>query len=179
MFLLPSQIFSAELVSFPLVLGFPGVASNASPRTADATPQPEHWAGFGPLTIKDIHVLILTKFLLIFRSTQGQLCSSIFLQENMDLQRKFEAFLYLFCLSLSSPNYCVAPITAWVLLEETRSTSNTPSHAVPPAPQSQHLLDFCLNENKFFVQTFEARRCLLLPPPAGINIIIQFAPVRN
>lgn len=48
-----------------------------------------------------------------------------------------------------------------------------------PSLQRQHLLAFCPNESKFFVQTFEARRCLLLPPPAGVNIIIPFAPVRN
>lgn len=77
-------------------------------------------------------------------------------------------------LSLSGPQQ----VPALPQLQGTRNTSNTAKPHRAPFLQ-RHLLAFCPNESKFFVQTFEARRCLLLPPPAGVNIIIPFAPVKN
>lgn len=98
-----------------------------------------------------------------------------FLQQNMELQRRSDALLALFCLSLSSPSMAQPQLQPGALPEGTFRPNKAPS----PAPQRRHLPGLCPNESKFFVQTFEARRCLLLPPPAGVNIIIQLALVGN
>ena len=85
---------------------------------------------------------MLTMLLLIFRSTWGQLSSSIFCSRiwiyRGDLSLcnagRSEAFLSLF-VSLSSPDHCPAPVTAWALLEETRSTSNATKPCRTPSCQ--------------------------------------------
>lgn len=46
------------------------------------------------------------------------------------------SFHFSFCLSLSSPDHCPAPITARVLSEETRSTSNATKPCCVPSRQS-------------------------------------------
>lgn len=80
-----------------------------------------------------------------------------------------------FFVSLSSPSMARPQLQPGALLEGTIK----PNKAQSPTLQRRHLLALCPNESKFFVQTFEARRCLLLPPPAGVNIIIQWALVGN